>query len=293
MHYWLRFDNFFMNLSIVLGIRQKFLIWKLKDCSFLLASFVYKRLVFWHFLVKIGTIRFEGPCFDQRYNLFILSRCVGIEIDGNCSELWSKALNESHLVHLSYLVFKCCFLLNLTLINQYKLRLEIIMMIMENKLQFVNRFVISRISLFDMINIREINFWNTKKILYYLCFVSFRECQKFRQLVYLVFYMINFVNSIENEISFWRIFLIVIFFVEGITESWFLNSVFPSTKNCVILLSSWKNTRKMTVIKTLMASIRYTRIYFWKLSFHLPGSSKYGTTKVTRIWNISFLGSRT
>ena len=83
-----------------------------------------------------------------------------------------------------------------------KNELKIIMMIMENKLQFVNRFVISRISLFDMINIREINFWNTKKILYYLCFVSFRECQKFRQLVYLVYFMINFVNSIENEISF-------------------------------------------------------------------------------------------
>ena len=66
-----------------------------------------------------------------------------------------------------------------------------------------------------MINIREINFWNTKKILYYLCFVSFRECQKFRQLVYLVYFMINFVNSIENEISFWRIFLIVIFFFRG------------------------------------------------------------------------------
>ena len=96
-----------------------------------------------------------------------------------------------------------------------KNELKIIMMIMENKLQFVNRFVISRISLFDMINIREINFWNTKKILYYLCFVSFRECQKFRQLVYLVYFMINFVNSIENEISFWRIFLIVIFFFRG------------------------------------------------------------------------------
>ena len=83
-----------------------------------------------------------------------------------------------------------------------KNELKIIMMIMENKLQFVNRFVICRISLFDMINIREINFWNTKKILYYLCFVFFRECQKFRQLVYWVFFMINFVNSIENEILF-------------------------------------------------------------------------------------------
>ena len=69
-----------------------------------------------------------------------------------------------------------------------KNELKIIMMIMENKLQFVNRFVICRISLFDMINIREINFWNTKKILYYLCFVFFRECQKFRQLVYWVFF---------------------------------------------------------------------------------------------------------
>ena len=83
-----------------------------------------------------------------------------------------------------------------------KNELKIIMMIMENKLQFVNRFVISRISLFNMINIRKINFWNTKKILYYLCFVSFRECQKFRQLVYLVFFMINFVKSIGMKFRF-------------------------------------------------------------------------------------------
>ena len=37
---------------------------------------------------------------------------------------------------------------------------------------------------------------------------------------------------------------------------------FTSTKKCVNSLSSSKNTRKMTVIKTLMARLAYTRIIF-------------------------------